>query len=101
MDFSADPFVKMVLRDGTDIRKVLHHGRSVPAELVTALEATGSPLRRPRLLPTTPGSKSDHGNPSGSLSFALAAKLPRSWTTPKAGPSPSGTPNSSARSTTD
>jgi hypothetical protein len=32
-------FVKVVLRDGTDIRTVKHFGRRRPAELVTALEA--------------------------------------------------------------
>jgi hypothetical protein len=32
-------FVKVVVRDGTDIRAVKHYGRRRPAELVTALEA--------------------------------------------------------------
>ncbi len=40
-DFDADPFIKAVIRDGTDIRTVVHYGRSVPAELRTALEARG------------------------------------------------------------
>ena len=41
LDFDADPFIKAVIRDGTDIRTVVHYGRSVPAELRTALEARG------------------------------------------------------------
>ncbi len=41
LDFDADPFIKAVIRDGTDIRTVVHYGRSVPAALRTALEARG------------------------------------------------------------
>ncbi|MGI9602006.1 MAG: HNH endonuclease signature motif containing protein [Acidimicrobiales bacterium] len=41
LDLADDPFIKAVLRDGTDIKRVLHFGRNVPAELVTALEAQG------------------------------------------------------------
>ncbi|MGI9601432.1 MAG: HNH endonuclease signature motif containing protein, partial [Acidimicrobiales bacterium] len=57
LDFDADPFIKAVIRDGTDVgnpsgslefrlrrnipRTVVHYGRSVPAELRTALEARG------------------------------------------------------------
>ena len=41
LDFDADPFIKAVIRDGTDIRTVVHYGRHVPAELRTALEARG------------------------------------------------------------
>jgi len=41
LDFDADPFIKAVIRDGTDIETVVHYGRHVPAELLTALEAQG------------------------------------------------------------
>jgi len=41
LDFDADPFIKAVIRDGTDIRTVVHYGRHIPAELMTALEARG------------------------------------------------------------
>ncbi|MGI9604211.1 MAG: HNH endonuclease signature motif containing protein [Acidimicrobiales bacterium] len=41
LDFDADPFIKAVIRDGTEIKTVVHFGRHVPAELLTALEAQG------------------------------------------------------------
>ena len=40
-ELDADPFIKAVIRDGTDVRTVVHYGRHVPAELRTALEAKG------------------------------------------------------------
>jgi len=40
-ELDADPFIKAVIRDGKEIRTVVHYGRHVPAELRTALEARG------------------------------------------------------------
>ncbi|MDH3707846.1 MAG: HNH endonuclease, partial [Acidimicrobiia bacterium] len=40
-ELDTDPFIKAVIRDGTDIKTVVHYGRHVPAELRTALEARG------------------------------------------------------------
>ena len=37
-DLEGNPFIKAVIRDGTDIRTVCHFGRHIPAELRTALE---------------------------------------------------------------
>ncbi|MDH3708222.1 MAG: HNH endonuclease, partial [Acidimicrobiia bacterium] len=75
LDFSTDPFVKAVLRDGTDIHKVLHFGRKVPAELRTALEAQGRRCAVPGCA-NHAWLEVDHGNPSGSLEFRLRRNVP-------------------------
>ncbi|MGI9601391.1 MAG: HNH endonuclease signature motif containing protein, partial [Acidimicrobiales bacterium] len=85
LDFAADPFIKAVIRDGTDVRTVVHYGRSVPAELRTALEARG-------LQCAVPGCSNDahleidHGNPSGSLEFRLRRNIPAPVDHAKGGP---------------
>ncbi len=38
-DLEANPFIKAVIRDGTEIKSVAHFGRHIPAELRTAIEA--------------------------------------------------------------
>ena len=74
-ELDADPFIKAVIKDGTDVRIVVHYGRHVPAELRTALEAKGMRCAVPGCSNCT-YLEIDHGNPSGSLEFRLRRNVP-------------------------